>query len=131
MIGLDTNVLVRYLTQDDPAQARRAEAAIHKATAGGRRCAISPVVLCELVWVLSGAYRLSKVDVLSALDGILSTEAFEIIDRPVIQGAVELYRLGRADFADFVIGLTGLAAGCAETVTFDRALRGVQGFRAL
>lgn len=131
MIGLDTNVLVRYLTQDDRAQARRAEAAIVKATAGGGRCAISPVVLCELVWVLRGAYKVSKPDVLAALDGILATEAFEILDRPVIQGAIELYRLGRADFSDFVIGLSGAAAGCVETVTFDRALRGVQGFRAL
>ncbi len=131
MIGLDTNVLVRYLTQDDRAQAGRAEAAILKATAGGGRCAISPVVLCELVWVLAGAYRTPKARVLAALDGILTTEAFEIIDRPVIEGAVERYRLGRADFSDFVIGLTGIAAGCTETVTFDRALRGVQGFRAL
>ena len=68
---------------------------------------------------------------LAALDGILATEAFEIIDRPVIQDAVELYRLGRADFSDVVIGLTGMAAGCSETLTFDRALRGVQGFRTL
>ncbi len=131
MTGLDTNVLVRYLTQDDRAQARRAESAIIKATAGGGRCAISPLVLCELVWVLRGAYKTPKDDVLAALDGILSTEAFEIIDRHLVQGAVELYRLGRADLSDFVIGLSHVAAGCAETVTFDRALRGVAGFRTL
>jgi predicted nucleic-acid-binding protein len=131
VIGLDTNVLVRYLTQDQPAQAARAEAAILRATAGGGRCAISPVVLCELVWVLTGAYKTPKADVLAALDGILTTEAFEIIDRPVIAEAVEAYRLGRADFSDFVIGLTDLAAGCTETVTFDRALHGVRGFRNL
>ncbi len=131
MTGLDTNVLVRYLTQDDRAQARRAEAAILKATAGDGRCAIAPVVLCELVWVLRGAYKSPKDDVLAALDGILGTEAFEIIDRGVIQGAVELYRLGTVDFADFVIGLTHGVAGCAETVTFDQALGRVPGFRAL
>lgn len=131
MIGLDTNVLVRYLTQDDRAQARRAESAILKATAGDGRCAISAVVLCELVWVLRGAYKTPKPDVLAALDGILSTEAFEIVDRPIIEGAVELYRIGRADFSDFVIGLTGITAGCSETLTFDRELRGVRGFRTL
>lgn len=131
MIGLDTNVLVRYLTQDDREQARRAEDAILKATARGGRCAISPVVLCELAWVLGGAYNTPKADVLVALDGILATAAFEIIDRAVIQGAVELYRLGKADFSDWVIGLSHTSAGCTETVTFDRGLRGAPGFRTL
>ena len=60
MIGLDTNVLVRYLTQDDPAQARRANAVINDALDRDERCAVGIVVLCEAVWVLRDAYRLDR-----------------------------------------------------------------------
>lgn len=131
MIGLDTNVLVRYLTQDDRAQALRAEAAILSATTGGRRCAIAGIVLCELVWVLREAYNIPKAEIVAALDGILVTGAFEVIDRERVQSAVEHYRQGPADFADYLIGEAYLEAGCTETVTFDRAVRGAPGFRTL
>ena len=66
MTGLDTNVLVRYLTEDDPGQARKAAACINSAVARGERCFLSPVVLCELSWVLLGAYEVSKADLLPA-----------------------------------------------------------------
>ena len=73
MTGLDTNVLVRYLTQDEPRQSRRANALVAEAAAGGDRLFVSAVVLCELVWVLRGAYSLEKAAVVSALERILST----------------------------------------------------------
>ena len=74
MIGLDTSVLVRYLTEDDPAQARRAAACIESATARGRRCFIGPIVLCELSWVLRGAYE--ECDLLDTLERLLATSQF-------------------------------------------------------
>ena len=131
MIGLDTNVLVRYLTQDDPVQARKAEGAINGAVARRERCAIGPIVLCELVWVLRDAYDTPKAQILDVLDRILGTQQFDIIDRDRIREALEAYRTGRADFADYLIGAANRAAGCDETVTFDRRLRGAAGFRTL
>ena len=131
MTGLDSNVLVRYLTQDEPEQARRANAAIVASTTGGARCHIGPVVLCELTWVLRGAYGESKAGILKTLDLILATKQFEIGDKDLVREALEAYRTGRADFADYLIGASHIQAGCDETVTFDRRLRGARGFRVL
>jgi len=129
--GLDTNVLVRYLTQDDPAQARRASDVIRERTESGARCFIGPVVLCELTWVLRESYDTPKAEILKTLDLILATRQFEVGDKDLVRDALEAYRTGRADFADYVIGEGGRYAGCAETVTFDRRLRGARGFRLL
>ena len=131
MIGLDTNVLVRYLTQDDVAQARKADALIAEAAASRDRCVIGPVVLCELVWVLRDAYETPKDELVTTLERILATQQFEILEKDRVREALEAYRMGRADFADCVIGVTNQAAGCSETATFDRRLRGARGFRVL
>lgn len=131
MIGLDTNVLVRFLTDDDPVQARRAAACIDTATARGRRCFISAVVLCELAWVLRGAYKVSKADLLTTLDRLLATSQFVIGDKDVVRQAVDTYRAGMADFADCVIGALHREAGCERTATFDRRLRGRRDFQLL
>ncbi len=129
MTGLDTNVLIRYLTQDDPTQARQANAAISESTAQGERCFIGPIVLCELMWVLREAYSRTKADLVNVLDLILATKQFEIGDKDQVREALEAYRAGRADFADYLIGACNRHAGCPETVTFDRRLRGAAGFR--
>jgi len=131
VIGLDTNVLVRYLTQDDPEQARRATAAIAEGTAGGGRCHLGVVVLCELVWVLREAYEESKIGILKTLDLILATKQFEIAEKDLVRDALEAYRTGRADFADYLIGVSHREAGCDETVTLNRRLRGADGFHVL
>jgi predicted nucleic-acid-binding protein len=131
VIGLDTNVLVRYLTQDDVAQSRKADALIGEAVARRDRCVIGPVVLCELVWVLREAYDTPKDKVVTTLERILSTQQFEILAKDRMREAFEAYRTGSADFADYVIGATNAAAGCSETATFDRQLRGATGFRVL
>jgi predicted nucleic-acid-binding protein len=129
--GLDTNVLVRYLTQDDADQARRANACMADLTARGARCFIGPIVLCELAWVLREAYGHGKGELLKTIDLILATKQFDIGDKDVVRAALESYRAGRADFADYVIGEGHRADGCDETVTFDRRLRGAAGFRTL
>ena len=131
MTGLDTNVLVRYLTEDDPVQARRAADLITTVTARGGKCFISAVVLCELTWVLRGAYDVSRNDVSIALDQILATSQFVVGDKDVVRRALEAYRHGRADFADYVIGAMNGQAGCTKTATFDRRLRQAHGFQIL
>lgn len=131
MIGLDTNVLVRYLTQDDAAQARRANTLLSEAAAKGDRCFIGSVVLCELAWVLRGAYDFDKATIVSVLERILATAQFAIDEKDLVRRAVDDYRTGKADFADYVIGHRGHEAGCAATATFDRRLKGNRMFQLL
>ena len=131
MTGLDTNVLVRYLTEDEPAQARRAAAWIHTHTNRNERCFISPIVLCELAWVLRWTYDVSKADLLLTLDRLMSTTQFVIGDKDIVRAGLDAYRSGAADFADYVIGELHAGAGCAKTVTFDRRLRRSDRFQVL
>jgi len=129
--GLDTNVLVRYLTQDDPRQSRRANALVAEAVSGGERLFVSTVVLCELVWVLRGAYALDKAAVVTALERILVTTQLEIDQKDVVRAALEDYRRAGGDFADYVIGRRGREAACDRTATFDRHLKASSLFRVL
>jgi len=122
MTGLDTNVLVRYLAQDDPAQARKANSLIDGAVGKGEPVHLDVVVLCELVWVLRGAYRFGKQTVGDALERILDAAQFSVEDRDLVREALEAYRAGQGDFADYVLGLRNRQAGCSATATFDRAL---------
>ncbi len=131
MIGLDTNVLVRYLTQDDPTQTRRANALINGVLDRSDRCAINVVVLCELVWVLGDAYGLDRATIASTLEQLLDTAEFVIEERDIAYHALSDYRRGPGDFADYVIGRGNRHAGCDETATFDRALRGSDLFRVI
>ena len=124
MIGVDTNVLVRYLTQDDAGQARRSGEILERADT----VHLDDIVLCELVWVLRSAYRYGKNAIVGVLDQILSTATFSFEDRALLRVALDAYRDGGADFADYVIGLRNARAGCDHTVSLDRALRGERGF---
>ena len=129
MIGLDTNILARYLTQDDPAQSRRANAVITEASRRGDRCAINTIVLCELVRVLRHAYGVDRDAVVATLEKILDTAQFVIEDKDLVRRALADYRQGPGDFSDYLIGWRNRHAGCSETVTFDRALSRSELFR--
>jgi len=131
MKGLDTNVLVRYLTQDDAKQAAIATREIEAATEDGETLCIQPVVLCELVWVLDSAYGRPKSDILLALDHILRTAQFECADKDTVWQALADYRRGRGDFADYYLGRANAATGAVATLTFDKALKGCPQFRVL
>ena len=131
MKGLDTNVLVRYLTLDDPAQAEKATAVIEGAARSGEPLWVSPVVLCEVVWVLEAAYRLGRDEILTALEAILRTAQLHFEDKDVLWQALADFREGPGDFADYVIGRSGAALRCTATVTFDRDLRASPLFEVL
>jgi predicted nucleic-acid-binding protein len=131
MRGLDTNVLVRYLTQDHPAQSRQVNTVIAEALARGEPCSISAIVLCELVWVLREAYRLDKPTVAATLEKVLDTAQLTVEQADVARRALDDYRHGRGDFADYLIGWRNRHAGCSDTVTFDRALKHSRLFRVL
>jgi predicted nucleic-acid-binding protein len=130
MRGLDTNVLVRYLAQDDPDQSRRANSLLQEAASQGERCFINSVVLCELVWVLRGAYGYEKDEICMVIDKLLSTVEFSIEDKELAYRALEDYRSG-GDFADHLIGWRNQKAGCDITVTFDRNLKNSLRFTVL
>jgi len=129
MTGLDTNVLVRYFTRDDPRQFRVAERLFEEiAERGGF---VNVVVLCELAWVLEGAYGLERRAIVDVFRGLMDTAQLSIEDREMVARAVDEFAEGKAGFADYLIGVRNRAAGCDATATFDRALRGSDGFRVL
>jgi predicted nucleic-acid-binding protein len=131
MRGLDTNVLVRYLTQDDPVQAPKATQVIDEGVEQGDVFYLTSIVLCELVWVLEDAYDYSRQDIQRVLDHILRTAQFHFDQKDQLWLALQDYRAGRADFSDYLIGRLGRQAGCPETLTFDTSLRRSPHFRLL
>lgn len=131
MIGVDTNVLVRYLTQDDPAQARKVDVLVDSAVEEGTRLHVDDIVLCEIAWVLRAAYRLGKADVLEALEKIMSAATFSFDDRDLLRSTLVDYRDGDGDFSDYLIARRNARAGCESTATFDRALRDTASFVVL
>lgn len=131
MKGLDTNVLVRYFTQDDPVQSAAAERCIQSTCTADQPGLIHAVVLCELVWVLETAYGYSRDQIVNVLDLVLRTRQLQVQDREIMREALTVYRSGKADFADAVIGHGNRTAGCETTYTFDRKAARLPEFTAL
>lgn len=128
MIGLDTNILVRYLTHDDEQQWQEAVALIQK----NQPCFITNIVICELIWVLRrGNYGFNKDEIINTLEAMLHSSAFQFESRSTIYQALQRYKEGRADFSDYLIGAIAYQAGCTETVSFDGKLKNEKGFRCL
>lgn len=123
MIGLDTNVLVRYLTQDDVSQSRRANRLISEALDRGESLHLSTIVLCETVWVLRWAYHAGKPELLRTLARILDTAEFSVEDSDGCREALALYQDGQGDFPEYLLGARNRRAGCSVTATFERKLR--------
>ncbi len=118
MIGLDTNVLVRYIMQDDPKQSRKATALIESLT-DNHPGFITVVSVLELYWVLTTCYDLTDNQVKQALDVLLRTRQI-IVDRAdQVLRALRVFETGKADFADCLIERTASSAGCEQTLTFD------------
>lgn len=122
MKGLDTNVLVRYLTWDDGDQAERAADLVESAADAGEPLFVGPVVMCELVWVLETAYGLARDTTLDTVESVLRTAQLDFGDKDILWQALADARRGEADFADYVIGRQSTAAGCTTTATFDTKL---------
>ncbi len=123
MRGLDTNVLIRYLVQDDPDQATVAVQAIETGADRNERFLIQPVVLCEAVWVLDSVYGHTREEIVQALNMILRTVQFEIADKDTVWQAFGDYQSGKADFSDYLIGRANTHQGASPTLTFDRSLK--------
>ncbi len=122
MIGLDTNILVRYITQDEPQQAARANRIIEESCSKNSPGRLSQTVLCELVWVLCRAYSYNKQQVISVLEQILVTVDLKVENEELARKSLEAWRKGTADFSDYLLVLSNRDAGCELTYSFDTRL---------
>ena len=132
MIALDTNVLLRYLTQDDPAQSRKAVEVIERRLTLENPGFVSLVSVLEIVWVLRSLYRRSQAQIADHLEMILAAETLQVQNEQEVYQAVVALRSGSGAFEDALIGALGLWWGCSATLTFDRdAAKRLTGFQLL
>lgn len=130
MIALDTNVLVRFLVEDDEAQSAAAAALIEETLSTGEGLFVSDIVLCETVWVLTASYRVKRPTTISVLRELLRARQVAFSTPDGISRALDAFARGRGDFADYLIREHARAAGCDHVATFDRTLFGEPGFTA-
>lgn len=120
MIALDTNVLVRYIVQDDPAQAAAASRLIESHCTSEEPGLVATIVLCELNWVLARGYGYSRAQVAAVVRAILAAEELEVEAPELAWRALRLFEDGKADLADDLIGAANRERGAVTTFTFDR-----------
>lgn len=128
MIGLDTNVLVRYLTQDDLIQSATATEILEKRLTEANPGYINVVVMVETVWVLNRAYGFDAREIASAIEGLLQIDVLEVESEQEVFRAMIAYKTGSGEFADVLIGQLDATAGCSHTLTFDRKAARLPGF---
>lgn len=129
MIALDTNVLARYMVRDDPRQTAAATRLIESECTAEAPGVVTLVVLCELVWVLDRGYGYGRGDIAGVLRRILAAEDLRAERSELAWRALNEYEQGKADFADYVIGLSGKVEKAVATCTFDRRTSGCDLFR--
>ncbi len=128
MIGLDTNILVRYLAQDDPIQSPLATDIIEFRLTKGNPGFISIVAMVETVWVLDRAYGLADDEIVAALERTLQANTLVVENEPEVFTAMIALKEGSGSFADALIGALGARAGCSRTMTFDKTALRLPGF---
>ncbi len=128
MIGLDTNVVVRYLAQDEPQQSRRATQIFDHQLTTAEPGFLSVVTMVETVWVLGRAYGFVGQEIAAAVELLLQTDVLVIENEQEVFTAMILLKEGREDFADAMIAELGARAGCEHTVTFDQKALRLPGF---
>lgn len=130
MIGLDTNVLVRYFAQDDVEQAKKATELLESLTVEGPGY-ITQVTLVEVVWVLARAYRLERAEISQVVETVLRTREFLVESTETAWKALRLYMASSADFSDCLIERACNEAGCDYTMTFDKTAAKTAGMRLI
>src|SRR6266576_2792187 len=128
MIGLDTNILVRYVTQDDPLQSPKATKIMEQRLTEETPGFISIVAMVETVWVLDRAYGLPAHEIAAAVEHMLQTDVLVIENEQEVFTAMIALREGQGSFADSVIAALGVRAGCSCTLTFDHKAALLRGF---
>jgi predicted nucleic-acid-binding protein len=132
MIGLDTNVLLRYLVQDDPTQSPKATEIIERRGTKEDPGFVSLVSILEIVWVLGSLYKRKRGEVADHIEMILAADTLEVQNEQEVYQAVIALRNGSGTFEDALIGALGAWWGCSATVTFDEnAAKRLNGFQLL
>ena len=130
MLGIDTNVLVRFLVQDDDAQFEKARKLIKREVASGRRVFVNQLVLMETEWVLRSRCAVPKNQIIEAISGLLDATDVQFEDEPAIEEAIFIWKETTADFADCLISAKNRRMGCRVTATFDIKASKLPGFMA-
>ena len=128
MLGIDTNVLVRFLVRDDPRQFEQAHRLIKREADKNESVLVGLLVLLETEWVLRSRYELSKPEILSALSALLDVAGLVFEDEPSVERALYSWKDSAADFADCLIDARNRQLGCQATVTFDTKALKLAGF---
>jgi predicted nucleic-acid-binding protein len=130
MIALDTNVLVRFLVEDDPEQTERARKLLEKAIESGSPCFVSDIVLCELVWVLDRSYKVDRDEIGRVLGRLARARHLAFASMEMFLRALDAYTNGLGGFADYLIREHARANGCEALTTLDGDLLKERGFVA-
>ena len=131
MIGLDTNVIVRYVTQDDPRQAAAATRVFERELSDDEPGFVSLITLCETAWVLADCYSADKPRVRAVVEGLLSSRQLVVEEAEIVWKALRAWEGASADFSDVLVGQVALANGCSKVFTFDKAAAKLPGFALL
>jgi len=129
MIGLDTNIVVRYLTQDDPVQSAVATEIMEQRLSEDDPGFVSIVAIVETVWVLHRAYAMASQEVGAAVERLLQADALVLENEQDVFTAMITLKEKRGSFADALIAQLSARAGCAHTLTFDRKALSLSGFK--
>ena len=128
MLGVDTNVLVRYLVRDDQLQFEKAQRLINREVRRGEPVLVSLLVLLETEWILRSRYALAKAEIFAAISALLDATDLAFEDEPCVEQAIYSWNNSAADFADCLIAARNRRLGCRATATFDRKALKLAGF---
>lgn len=131
MIGLDTNVVIRYLTQDDPKQAAAASRLFEGSLSADKPGYIALITLCEIAWVLADCYGADRSRIRAVIEGLLGSKQILVEDADLVWRALRASQDSTADFSDALVGQTMTARGCEKIVTFDKSAAKLPGFELL
>ena len=131
MLGIDTNVLVRFLLRDDEAQFQKANKLIQWEVTAGRGVLVSQLVLLETEWVLRSRYGFSKIQLLEVIASLLDTRDIQLEGEQSVEEAIYQWKEANADFADCLIAARHRRLGCSATATFDARAVKLPGFVAV
>ena len=131
MLGIDTNVLVRFLLRDDEAQFQKANKLIQWEVTAGRGVLVSQLVLLETEWVLRSRYGFSKIQLLEVIASSLDTRDIQLEDEQSVEEAIYQWKEANADFADCLIAARHRRLGCSATATLDARAGKLTGFVAV
>lgn len=121
MVALDTNILVRLVTNDDPAAALRVQAVLDAELAAERECVVGHIVLCELVWVLQRLYGYNLQQCQHTVSSLLGFAGLRFEALPAVLAAYKAWEKHGGDWADHLIGAQMQALGCDAVLTLDKA----------